>query len=93
MTYIARLKYLVKETINNFQSVITASYPERQTGPAERKITKKYNDDSSLLRHCAVSTGEELPTIRRGAGSRSSRAISTRGYVEYDCTALLASRT
>lgn len=72
--------------------MITAAYPQIQTRPAERKITKKY-DDSSLLRHCAVSTGEELPTIRRGAGFRSSRGISPGGYVENDCTALLVSRT
>ena len=55
--YIVRLKYFVKETTNNFQSMITAAYPQRQTRPAERKTTKKYNEDSSLLRYCAVSTG------------------------------------
>lgn len=38
--YMVRLKYFVKETISNFQSVITAAYPQRQTRPAERKITK-----------------------------------------------------
>ena len=68
---------------------MTAAYPQRQTRPAERKITKKYNDDSSLLRYCVVSTGEETPVIRSGrrAGSRSSWAISLGEYVENAYTA------
>lgn len=93
--YIERLKYFVKETINNFQSVIRAAYPQRQTRPAERKITKKYNENSSLLRYCAASIGEEIPGIRRGARFRFSRALSPGQYVKNACTVLryLASRS
>ena len=51
--YVLRLKYFVKETINNFQSVITAAYPQKQEETSRtqhhKEVCRKWRLKSSAI--------------------------------------------